>query len=99
MLFCSLLGCVGPSCSLQFCAKLLEAAAEQIFLPAVVGIERRAANVRLVDNLLNGDGVVTLAQNQRNQRPMQRATRARGAAIHSSFHFPPRFSRTASRHP
>src|SRR5437773_1847027 len=48
---------------------------------AVVGIERRAANVRLVDNLLNGDGVVTLAQNQRNQRPMQRATRARGAAI------------------
>ncbi|HKD77106.1 MAG TPA: hypothetical protein VKB76_16490 [Ktedonobacterales bacterium] len=43
-----------PSRRLEFAAKSLKAAAEEILLAAVVGVEGRAANIGFIDDLLHG---------------------------------------------
>jgi hypothetical protein len=51
--------------------QLLQAAEQQIILVRVVRVEGRAADVRAVDDVLHGDPVVALLQDQTDQRTME----------------------------
>jgi predicted RNA-binding protein with EMAP domain len=57
---------------MQHFAKVDESLAEQIVFAGEVGIESRSTDVRLVNNVLNRNRVVTFAQNERDQRRSKR---------------------------
>src|SRR5919106_4073123 len=79
---------------LRFCqlrTERLETSPQQVLLAGVVGIEGGAADIGLVDDVLDRDRVVALAQDQRHQRTVQRLPRTGRATIH---HLCPKNSRT-----
>src|SRR5512135_2053710 len=70
--------------------QVLKAAQEQVFLILEVGVKRRTTHVGAVNDVLNGNRLVTLLQHQLQQRSFERLARAPRPPV------VPRFSHFAS---
>ncbi len=62
-------------CLRQLRAQHLKAAAQQILLAGVVGIESGAADIGLVDDVLDRDRLIAFAHNEGHQRAVKRLLR------------------------
>jgi len=70
----------------QDTAEFLETAPQEILFSGVVGIEGGAANICLVQDILDRDGLIALAQDQSDQRLVERFARTRRAPVDQFRH-------------
>jgi hypothetical protein len=67
--------------AIQVQEQVAEAREEEIVLAAIVGVEGRSPEVRVVEQLLDGEAVVALARCELGEGPSERPPRALGASI------------------